>query len=132
MQKRKEFYQREKIKKGCNASNIFVLSLGTGKRTREIKYNDAKDWGKAEWLVPVLSCIFDGVSDAAHYQMEKFLGVDNYIHLQPYLYDADDDMDNASKGNIKNLKDCAKNLMKNKNSEINNICEFLNPAGAPT
>ena len=120
----------KKNKKSRNVSNIFVLSLGTGKRTREIKYQDAKDWGKAEWLSPVLSCIFDGVSDAAHYQMDKFLGTDNYIHLQPCLYDADDDMDNASKGNIKNLKDCAKNLIKNKNSEIDKICQLLNPAEA--
>ena len=126
----KRILLEKKNKKGCNASNIFVLSLGTGKRTRKIKYQDAKDWGKAEWLSPVLSCIFDGVSDAAHYQMDKFLGADNYIHLQPCLYDADDDMDNASKGNIKNLKDCAKNLIKNKSSEIDKICRLLNPAEA--
>lgn len=92
-------------------SDIFVVSLGTGKLTREIQYEEAKDWGKVEWLLPALSCIFDGVSDAADYHMERFLGAENYIRLQAPLNDADDDMDNTSSGNITNLRRVANNLI---------------------
>jgi hypothetical protein len=61
-------------------------------------------------MLPVLDCVFDGVSNAADYQMEQFLG-ENYIRLQVALEDAADDMDNASKGNIRLLEAEAERLL---------------------
>ena len=59
--------------------------------------------------------MFDGVSDAANYQMNQLLG-DNYVRLQTSLSIASDDMDNASKGNIALLTQEAKKLIRiNKN-----------------
>ena len=92
-------------------SNIFVVSIGTGKLTRRIPYEEARDWGKVEWILPGFSCIFDGVSDAADYHMNRFVDMGNYIRLQAPLNKADDDMDNASAGNIKNLRSVACNLI---------------------
>ena len=112
------------------ASDIFVVSLGTGKLTRRIPYEDARDWGKVEWLLPVLSCISDGMSDAANYQMERFIGTENYIRLQADLKEADDDMDNASDGNIRNLKRVANNLIGSDN--FNRICDRLNQSEGAT
>ena len=105
-------------------SNIFVVSIGTGKLTRKIPYEEARDWGKVEWILPGFSCIFDGVSDAANYHMERFLGTENYIRLQEPLNEADDDMDNASGGNINNLKSVANNLIDR--DDFITICERLN------
>jgi len=82
---------------------ILVISLGTGELIRPIPYEDAKDWGMAEWALPVMSCMFDGVSDAVNYQMWQILG-DNFIRLQTTLTIASDDMDNATNGNIQCLK----------------------------
>ena len=113
--------------KHSESSNIFVVSLGTGKFTREIQYEEARGWGKAEWLLPALSCIFDGVSDAADYQMTRFVGEENYVRLQAPLFDADDDMDNASSGNIKNLRDVANRLIENEKFE--RICNRLIQSG---
>lgn len=105
-------------------SDIFVVSLGTGKLTRKIPYEEAQDWGKVEWLLPALSCIFDGVADAANYHMERFLGTENYIRLQAPLNDADDDMDNASGGNIRNLRRVANDLIGS--NDFNRIKDRLN------
>ena len=88
--------------------DFFVLSIGTGQQTREIKHYEAKDWGLVSWVHPLLYCMFDGVSDAAHYQMRRFLGDENYIRLQVSLGRpgdnrenvANDDMDDASPENI--------------------------------
>lgn len=90
---------------------IFVLSLGTGELTRSIPFEDARNWGKLEWALPLISCIFDGVSDAAHYQMRSFLGEEGYVRLQVRLEGADDDMDNTSSGNIRNLMALAEELI---------------------
>ena len=104
-------------------SDIFVVSIGTGKLTRKIPYEDAKGWGKVEWLLPALSCIFDGVSDAADYHMNRLVGEENYIRLQAPLGDADDDMDNASNGNIILLRRVADSLIQS--PEFNRICARL-------
>jgi|GEM_PF-3111292 len=35
---------------------IKLLSLGTGELVRAIPFNQAKDWGKVGWALPVMSC----------------------------------------------------------------------------
>lgn len=107
-----------------NEDDFFVLSLGTGELIRPISFAEAKDWGKAGWFVPLLSCMFDGVSDAANYQMKMFVG-EKYIRLQTDLSIASDDMDNATSGNIENLKAEAKKLIRTHKSEIETICNYL-------
>ena len=103
---------------------LFVLSIGTGELIRKIKYSEAKDWGKAEWIVPLINCIFDGVADASDYQMKMFLG-DKYIRLQVRLDIASDDLDDATRGNIENLKTEAKNLIQTHRAEIDAVCQLL-------
>lgn len=105
-------------------NEFLLLSLGTGELTRSIPYNDAIEWGKVEWLSPLLSCMFDGVADAANYQMNMFLG-ENYIRLQTDLTIASDDMDNASGGNIENLKAEANKLIANQQAEIERVCAWI-------
>jgi len=96
---------------------IKVLSLGTGELTRAIPYHQAKTWGSALWVISLLDCMFDGVSKAADYQMRLFLG-ENYQRLQIPLNYASDDMDDASRGNIRNLKQTARELIASQSSFI--------------
>ena len=53
--------------------------------------------------------MFDGMSKAADYQMKLF--GDDYQRLQIPLHYASDDMDDASKGNIRNLKQTGRALI---------------------
>lgn len=99
---------------------IKVLSLGTGELTRSIPYHEAKTWGSALWVISLLDCMFDGVAKAADYQMRLFLG-ERYQRLQIPLYYASDDMDDASQGNIRNLKQTAKELIDTHHSTILNF-----------
>ena len=99
---------------------IKVISLGTGELTRKIAYDDAKDWGKLEWMLPALSCIFDGVSDTADYQLRHLLE-DNFIRLQTKLENASDDMDDVSETNIKALCKEAEELIEEKMDRISAI-----------
>ena len=89
---------------------IALLSLGTGELTRVIPYEAARTWGSALWVMSLLDCMFDGVSKAADHQMRLLLG-DHYLRLQTPLHYASDDMDDASRGNIRNLKQTAKELI---------------------
>lgn len=104
--------------------DFFLLSIGTGELNRPIEYSDAKSWGKAGWLLPLLGCMFDGVSDASNYQMKMFLDA-NYIRLQTSLNTASDDMDNATNGNIENLKAEARKLLRTHKDELERVYAFL-------
>ena len=96
---------------------IAMLSLGTGELTRPIPYEEARTWGSAFWVMSLLDCMFDGVSKAADHQMRLFLG-DQYLRLQTPLHYASDDMDDASKGNIRNLKQTARELVRQQQSAL--------------
>lgn len=105
--------------------DYFVLSLGTGELTRKIPYEEAKDWGKFGWALPLLSCMFDGVSDAADYQLRQLLGSHEYYRMQVRLVSANDDMDDATQANIRNLIALAEELIDQRKDELAAICETL-------
>lgn len=102
----------------------FLLSIGCGELTRSIAYNRARKWGKAMWLAPLLGCMFDGMSDAANYQMLSFLS-ENYYRLQVKLDFASDDLDDISYENMENLKKEARLLIKQNSKSLDSICEIL-------
>lgn len=104
--------------------DFFVVSLGTGELVRPIPYEDARNWGQAEWVIPLLNCMFDGVSDAVNYQMAHILG-DTFVRFQTTLSISSDDMDNATQGNINNLKSEARKLIRAQKAEIETVCSTL-------
>src|SRR5215208_5765554 len=53
--------------------DVVLLSLGTGERTERQSFDEIKDWGLAKWARPILDVVFDGVSDAVNYQLERVL-----------------------------------------------------------
>ena len=101
---------------------IALLSLGTGELMRPIPYEEARTWGSALWVMSLLDCMFDGAAKAADYQMRLFLG-DRYQRLQTSLDFASDDMDDASKGNIRNLKQTAKDLIRHNQAALTRFFE---------
>lgn len=105
-----------------------MLSLGTGELIRPIAFAEAKGWGKIGWLTPLLGCMFDGAADAANYQMKMFLG-NRYVRLQTILAVASDDMDNATNGNVENLKSEAAKLIQTHKAELETVCTLLQEIG---
>jgi hypothetical protein len=107
-----------------------MLSLGTGELTRKIPIEDSRTWGKAGWLMPLLSCMFDGMADAADHQMRLFLG-DNYQRLQLTLVGANDDMDDASAENIAALEGLAQQLLEERGTEVAKVSGWFTGTKTP-
>jgi uncharacterized protein len=97
---------------------VRLLSLGTGQRTRQRTFADVKDWGLVEWARPIIDVVFDGVSDAVHYQLLHALGEERYWRLQTELTLASDDLDDASADNLRNLRVQAERLIKAESAKI--------------
>ncbi len=111
------------------ADDFLLVSLGTGEMTRPLPYDEAKDWGLMQWARQIVSVAFDGVSDVVDYQMRQLLtqreGQDRYYRFQARLNDGDDDMDNASRGNIRLLKLLAEDIIREESDQIDALCAAL-------
>lgn len=98
----------EALRLGHEVKDITVLSLGTGSFTREISLKSAREWGAAQWALPIIDVMFDASSDINNYIARQIMD-ENYLRLQFELNRSltgkplSDDMDDASPENIKNL-----------------------------
>lgn len=108
---------------------ILIVSLGTGELVRRFEYNQAKNWGKLEWINPIISIMFQGVSITIDYQVRQMMQAfglqKNYYRLQTPLDLGNDDMDDASQDNIDALLDEANQILSSDEDKISELCAKL-------
>ncbi len=114
--------------KAGRQDGVVMVSLGTGALSRPYLYADARRWGAAKWLRPLLDCMFDGQSDTAAHQCQALLG-DRFVRLQPAL-PRDLPMDDASDAAIETLEAVARGLIAEQDAMLDKICEMLLPKAA--
>ncbi len=112
------------------SEDFLVVSLGTGELTRRLGYEDVKDWGAARWAQPVFSVMCDGLSSTVHHQLHQLLpagahGRKQYYRFQARLDVGNDDMDDASNGNLRILKLLAEDMLQANRSQLRTLCEHL-------
>jgi uncharacterized protein len=112
---------------------LFMVSLGTGtEKQRPLEFNRVKDWGVVSWAQPLLTIVFNGISDTVNYQTDLILnaagGTRQFYRLQVEdlprsLYQ----LDNASAKNIRSLKESAEKFLKTDSGEkdLDAICDAL-------
>ena len=105
-------------------TEIQVVSIGTGQPPQSfasggpipVRWRDARGWGLARWARPVLEVVFDGVAEAAEYQLRRLCRhadgqSPRYHRLQSTLPTASQALDDASEQNIERLLADAETLM---------------------
>lgn len=113
-----------------DAQEFLMVSLGTGEHTRRLGYEDVKDWGAARWAQPVFSVMCDGQATSVNHQLQQLLppaahGRKQYYRFQARLEVGNDDMDDASNGNIRILKLLAEDMLQANRSQLRTLCEHL-------
>lgn len=112
---------------------IWLLSLGTGTLETSILYEKAKYWGKLKWVLPVLECVFDGVSKTTNDTLIKLAKIDSskfrYWRFQCSLDSTCEEMDNVSNEAIENLSRLGESLAK-ENEET--LIKFFGSKETPT
>jgi hypothetical protein len=106
-------------------SEVVLLSLGTGQRTRKRPFDEVKDWGLVEWARPILDVVFDGISDAVDYQLRHALPENAYWRLQTELVGASDDLDNASADNLTALRSLGEELIAERSADLDAVIAEL-------
>lgn len=101
--------------------DVVLLSLGCGERTDKHSFDEIKDWGLLKWARPILDVVFDGVSDAVNYQLERVLSPERYFRLQVELTLASDHLDDASEDNLAKLRAQAEELIASRSSDLDAV-----------
>ena len=83
--------------------DIILLSIGTGRTYRTIKYANSRKFGKIGWVKPLLHVMFSSSLDAVNYQLNQVMN-DKYVRIQSQLKLASPEMDNITLQNIKYLQ----------------------------
>lgn len=110
--------------------SVIMVSLGTGKLTRRLPYDEVKDWGAARWAQPAFALMCDGICDVVDHQLQQLLpetgdGQRQYYRFQARLDVGNDDMDDASNTNIRVLKLLAEDMLQANRAVLRNLADRL-------
>lgn len=112
------------------ATDMFIVSLGTGSQQEPYPYASAQDWGLAGWVRPIIDIMMDGASETTDYHLSRVFsagGQDNqYVRLQPAsLGGANPALDDASPANIEALVQLGTATARACEAELERIAAFL-------
>lgn len=111
------------------AKDMIMLSIGTGGVKKGYPYRKAKDWGKAEWIVPMIDILMTGNSDTVRFQLQHIFEAERvenqYLRIDPDLRDASPEMDNASQENLLALKEAGTEAAQDHEEELETFAKLL-------
>ena len=110
-------------------SDMFVVSIGTGKVVKSYEYEKAKKWGVIRWAIPVIDMLQSSSAEVVSYQVDKLFDSEDcreqYIRIVPELYDVNHKMDDASSKNIVRLKEAGNKYIADNSSLLDEIVKLL-------
>ena len=83
---------------------MLMISMGTRSDKKPISYREAKDFGRINWIRPLIDIMMSADSETLSHQFEWLFDTGNnqegFIRLESVIRDANSDMANASKNNM--------------------------------
>jgi patatin-like phospholipase/acyl hydrolase len=120
---------RSKLKGNPTARNMVVLSLGTGYAKKQYSYKEAKDWGGAEWIKPLIDILMSGVSETVNFQLGQIFDSvkkpKQYLRINDELLFAGPDMDDASTENLSHLRQEGTRIAEEFDDELDAFVDLL-------
>jgi uncharacterized protein len=120
------------LKPELKVSDLKVLSLGTGEAIKSYHFSEARNWGKLEWIMPVLDIMMSGAAETVDYEVQKLFNsagcAAQYLRLQLDLQDytdVDGAMDNASEANMSALESAGDAFAKKSDSQLTMFANML-------
>ena len=121
---------KNEMKVDCpTAKDMLIVSLGTGTVKKQYRYKNFHTAGKLNWLEPIIDILMSANSETVDYQLTKMYQtlepVDrrDYYRIEPSLYEACSEMDEASSDNLENLKQAGLYYIDKNENLLNEIAE---------
>lgn len=121
---------RSKMPGHPTAKNMVILSLGTGDVKKGYPYDQAKNWGKFEWLLPLLDIIMTGVAETVDYQMRQIYDAveapQQYLRINPELTSKTMlPIDDCSEHNLQAIRRLGRQQAQEYDREIDEFIDLL-------
>lgn len=113
------------------AKDMVVLSLGTGNIKEKYLYEKAKDWGKIQWVRPVINITMTGVAETVDFQIKQVFDSVNkqeqYLRINPVITKDSSMavMDNTSDENLSTLSKFGAEIAQHSSPKLEKFIEFL-------
>jgi uncharacterized protein len=113
------------------ASDIVMVSIGTGSHGEPYPYDKAKHWGVIGWLQPLIDILMSGNSETVHYELLHLFEKGNpgnkgcYFRLEPTIGAASNKMDLATDKNMLALEEAGKMFVSSNYELIDQIIDLL-------
>jgi len=107
--------------------DIMILSLGTGSINRTYPYQQARRWGRLNWIRPALEIYSSAASQTVNHQLEVLYNQknksENYLRIEPNLneFAASQAMDDATPVNIKSLIEVGVKISEQYDTQLRNF-----------
>lgn len=114
-----------------NATEMLMLSIGTGSQGDPYYYSKAKRWGIIGWLRPLIDILMSGNSETVHYELTELFGAihptnrQNYIRLEPTVETAKSQMDLTTHENMNALEEAGKIFVTDNAKYLDKIIDML-------
>jgi patatin-like phospholipase/acyl hydrolase len=102
---------KDELKVDCpSAKDMLILSLGTGTVKKQYHYKDFHRAGAIKWLEPIIDILMSANSETVDFQLTKMYQTldaadcNDYYRIEPSLFEACSEMDDASAENLEKLK----------------------------
>ena len=121
---------RHKWENRPTAVDMVILSIGTGYPKKErYSYNNAKNWGLIRWAKPLVDIMMSGVSETVDYQLAQIFDAvgkpEQDLRVNGELLFANDDMDDASDGNLTALQQDGMRIAEESDSRLDAVVNLL-------
>ncbi|MFM2127162.1 MAG: hypothetical protein RL287_640 [Actinomycetota bacterium] len=113
-------------KLGFDEDEMTIVSIGTGAVSRELVYEEVRDWGLAHWARPILDITAQAGNHAIDWQLNQILRKGHYFRIQPLMSGMRSSLDDARPETVSALEEIARDVIDQNNEALDQICSLIN------
>lgn len=110
---------------GFDEDEMTIVSIGTGAVSRELAYEEVRDWGLAHWARPILDITAQAGNHAIDWQLNQILRKGHYFRIQPLISGMRSSLDDARPETVAALEELAKEVIERNTESLDQICRLV-------
>jgi patatin-like phospholipase/acyl hydrolase len=114
-----------------SAKDMLMISIGTGSIEKPYSYSQMKNAGELKWLEPILDMLMSSNSETVGYELKQMYGTldlvdsNDYYRLEPGLFGASQQMDDATPSNLNLLKNAGLSYISENKTTLDSIVQKI-------
>jgi hypothetical protein len=102
-----------------------VVSLGTGSISKDLTYDDTKDWGLVKWARPLFDITSQASNLSIDWQLSHILRKAHYFRITPIFKDGRSAIDDARPENMAAVREIGLKMIEENSAAIDQLCERI-------